>query len=217
MRGRHPALVFLCLAACNGATLPPPTIVSVEPSQRPASSSGPVTVTLDAILPTLVDHGTATATVDDSLTLKIGPQRFGPSRWTDAGVVTDFLPSVLDQGSYDVTAELGDGRFATAPGAFVVTAGVWPVGYTIDTIPAQTRGIPFGVTIRAQGAPDGGFGGTVNLSVAGAQVTPSVSGPFSAGVRVEVITVNAPASGDFQLVVSDLPAHVGRSLPFHLR
>src|SRR5262249_58546597 len=139
--------------ASNGAPLPPPSIVSAEPAQRPASSSGPVTVTLDAILPTLVDHGTATATVDDSLTLKIGPQRFGPSRWTDAGVVTDFLPSVLDQGSYDVTAELGDGRFATAPGAFVVTAGGWPGGRTIRTIPTQTRGRPFWGATPAQAGP----------------------------------------------------------------
>jgi hypothetical protein len=149
-------LVTLCLAGCSGATLPPPGVVSVDPADRPASSAGPVTVMLDAVLPTLADHGAGTVTVDDRLTMKIGPRPFGPSHWTDAGVVTDFLPSVLPEGSYDVTVELGDGRLATATSAFRVTRGDWPVGYTVDTIGDQTNGVPFGVTIRARGAPDGG-------------------------------------------------------------
>lgn len=216
MRRLALALLALALAGCSGATLPAPSIVSVDPAQRPASSSGPVTVTLDAVLPTLADHGAGTATVDDRLTLKVGPRPFGPTRWSDAGVVTDFLPTVLSEGSYDVTVELGDGRAATARGAFRVTAGDWPVGYTVDTIPTQRLGVPFGVTIRAQGAPDGGYGGTVNLAVSGAQLTPTLSGPFVAGVRVEVITVTAP-EGDYQLVVSDLLGHPGTSLPFHVR
>ncbi|MGZ3478771.1 MAG: hypothetical protein ACXU81_00380 [Myxococcaceae bacterium] len=206
------------LAACSGGTLPPPAIVSVSPAGRPASSSGPVTVTLDAVLPTLVDYGASSATVDDRLTLKIGPRTFGPPVWTDGGVVTDFLPSVLPQGRYDITVQLGDGRSATAASAFQVTAGAWPVGYTIDTIPSQSSGVPFGVTIRAQGAPDGGYGGTVSLSVPGAKVAPLTSGPFVAGVLVQVITVTADQPGNFQLVVSDLGGHPpGTSLPFHLR
>ncbi len=205
------------LTGCSGGTLPPPTVVSVSPAARPASSSGPVTVTLDAVLPTLVDYGASAATVDDRLTLKIGPRAFGPSVWTDAGVVTDFLPSVLSEGRYDITVQLGDGRSATATNAFQVTAGAWPVGYTIDTIPSQTSGVPFGVTIRAQGAPDGGYGGTVSLSVPGARVAPVTSGPFVTGVLVQVITVTADQPGNFQLVVSDLAGHIGTSLPFHLR
>ena len=217
MRPSALALLALALAGCSGATLPAPSIVSVDPAVRPASSSGPVTVTLDAVLPTLVDHGAGTATVDDRLTLKIGPRPFGPTRWSDAGVVTDFLPSVLPEGTYDVTVELGDGRSATASAAFRVTAGDWPVGYTVDTIPTQRSGVPFGVTLRAQGAPDGGYGGTVNLSVPGAQVTPTLSGPFVAGVRVEVITVTVDQRGDYQLVVSDLLGHPGTSLPFQVR
>ena len=216
MRPSALALLALALAGCSGATLPAPSIVSVDPAVRPASSSGPVTVTLDAVLPTLVDHGAGTATVDDRLTLKIGPRPFGPTRWSDAGVVTDFLPSVLPEGTYDVTVELGDGRAATASGAFRVTAGDWPVGYTVDTIPTQRSGVPFGVTLRAQGAPDGGYGGTVNLAVPGAQLTPTLSGPFVAGVRVEVITVTAQ-QGNYQLVVSDLVGHIGTSLPFQVR
>ncbi len=205
------------LAACSGGTLPSPTVVSVSPVERPASSSGPVTVTLDAVLPTVVDYGTSSATVDNRLTLKIGPRAFGPPVWTDGGVVTDFLPSVLPEGRYDITVQLGDDRSATAASAFQVTAGSWPVGYTIDTIPSQTSGVPFGVTIRAQGAPDGGYGGTVSLSVAGARVAPLTSGPFVAGVLVQVITVTADKPGNFQLVVSDLAGHVGTSLPFRVR
>ena len=108
-------LTALLLAGCSGATLPPPTVASVSPAERPASSSGPVTVTLDAVLPTLADHGTNTVTVDDRLTLTIGPRPFGPSRWADAGVITDFLPSVLPEGSYDVPVELGDGRPPSPP------------------------------------------------------------------------------------------------------
>src|SRR5262249_54244670 len=162
-----------------------PTVVSVSPAQRPASSSGPVTVTLDAILPTLADHGLDTVTIDDRLSMKIGPRTFGPSRWADAGVITDFLPSVLPEGTYDVTVELGDGRTTTASSAFEVTQGTWPVGYIVDMIGQQTSGAPFGVTIRAQGGTDGGFIGTVNFAVPGATVVPVISGPFVGGVRVE--------------------------------
>jgi hypothetical protein len=215
--GRSLAIAF-CLAGCTGATLPPPTVVSVSPAERPASSSGPVTVTVDAILPTLADHGLDTVTVDDSLTLKIGPRPFGPSRWVDAGVITDFLPSVLPEGSYDVTVELGDGRLTTATGAFQVTRGTWPVGYTIDMIGAQTSGVPFGVTVRAQGAPDGGYSGTVFLSVPGATVSPTISGPFDGGFRVEVITVTVQTPGPYHLDVSDLSGGPGgRSLDFFVR
>ena len=209
-------LTALLLAGCSGATLPPPTVVSVSPAERPASTSGPVTVTLDAVLPTRADHGTNTVTVDDRLTLTIGPRPFGPSRWADAGVITDFLPSVLPDGSYDVTVELGDGRRATATAALRVTPGDWPVGYTIDMIGDQTSGVPFGVTVRARGAPDGGYGGTVYLSVPGATVSPAISGPFSGGVRVEVITVTVDGAGMYHLDVSDLAGRTGRSLNFRV-
>ncbi|RPH64460.1 MAG: hypothetical protein EHM78_26550 [Myxococcaceae bacterium] len=209
-------LVALCLAGCSGATLPPPIVVSVSPAQRPASSSGPVTVTLDAVLPTVADHGASTVSVDDRLTLTIGPRPFGPSHWADAGVITDFLPSVLSEGSYDVMVELGDGRLAMATDVFRVTAGTWPVGYTIDTIPDQHSGIPFGVTLRAQGGQNGGYIGTVNFSVPGATVSPAVSGPFVGGVRVEVITVTVDRPASYQLEVSDLAGRRGRSLFFYV-
>ncbi|HZJ54401.1 MAG TPA: hypothetical protein VFD38_09720 [Myxococcaceae bacterium] len=209
-------VVALCLTGCSGATLPPPTVVSVSPPDRAASSSGPVTVMLDAVLPTFADHGASSVSVDDRLTLRIGPRPFGPARWADAGVITDFLPSVLPQGSYDVTVELGDGRLSTATDAFRVTAGAWPVGYTIDTIPDQKSNIPFGVTIRAQGAPDGGYGGTVFLSVPGATVSPAITGSFAAGVRVELITVTVDNPGKYHLDVSDLAGRPGRSLDFRV-
>jgi hypothetical protein len=211
----HP-LALLLLAGCSGATLPPPTIVSVSPAERPASSSGAVTVSLDAILPTLADFGADTVTVDDRLTLTIGPRPFGPSRWADAGVISDFVPSVLPEGTYDVTVELGDGRLATASGAFHVTTGEWPVGFTIGMIGDQTSGVPFGVTLRAQGGADGGYTGTVNLAVPNATVSPSVSGPFSAGFRVETITVTVDHPGTYHLDVSALGGLPGRSLDFHV-
>jgi len=209
-------LAVLCLAGCSGAALPAPSVVSVSPADRPASSSGPVTVTLDAVLPTLADHGLETVTIDDRLTLKIGPRPFGPSRWADAGVITDFLPSVLPEGSYDVTVELGDGRLTTASSAFRVTTGDWPVGYIVDTIGDQRSDVPFGVTIRAQGGTDGGYIGTVNFAVPGATVSPVISGPFSAGVRVELITVTVNHPGNYHLDVSDLAGRTGRSLNFQI-
>jgi len=210
-------LLSLALLACNGATLPTPSVVSVSPPDRPASSSGPVTVTVDAVLPTVADHGAQTVTVDDRLTMKIGPRPFGPTHWADAGVIADFLPTVLPEGTYDITVELGDGRLATAAGAFQVTQGFWPIGYTIDMIGGQTSGVPFGVTMRAQGAPDGGYGGTVNLSVAGATVSPTISGPFNAGVLVEVITVTVDNPGTYRLDVSDLAGRTGHSVSFQVR
>lgn len=211
-------LLALALAACNGAALSPPAVVSVSPPDRAASSSGPVTVTVDAVLPTVADHGAQTVTVDDRLTMKIGPRPFGPSHWADGGVIADFLPSVLPEGTYDITVELGDGRLATASGAFRVTQGFWPIGYTIDMIGGQTSGVPFGITMRAQGAPDGGYAGTVFLSVnGGATLSPSISGPFNAGVRVEVITVTVDNPGSYRLDVWDLAGRTGRSVNFQVR
>jgi len=220
-------LLLTVLTACSGGSLPVPTVVSVDPSTRKASSSGPVTITLDAVLPTSVDYGSGTATVDDRLTLKIGAQTFGPSRWTDAGVVTDFLPSILQPGDYDVTVTLGDGRFATATDAFRVTPGDWPTGYTFDTIPSpQSSGVPFEVTITAQGAPDGGYGGTVYLSAftapgsanqSPAPISPTVSGPFDGGVRTETVTVTVDHADQYQIQVFDLAGHRGTSLPFTIR
>jgi hypothetical protein len=214
-----PAVVLLALAGCSGASLPAPTIVSVDPAQRPASSSGPVTVTLDAILPTAVDYGAGSATVDDALSLKIGGRPFGTSHWVDGGVITDFLPSVLPEGRYDVTVQLGDGRLAIATDGFRVTPGNWPIGYIINTIPSQHSGIPFGVSITAEGA-DGGFSGTVTLTVSsGAHVSPTISGPFVAGTLNQVITVTVddPRNDPFSLTVTDLDGHFGTSLPFHVR
>jgi hypothetical protein len=215
-----PLVLWLLLTACSGATLPPPTVVSVNPPQRQASSSGPVTVTIDAVLPTLVDYGTGAATVDDGVSVKIGPRTFGPSRWVDAGVVTEFLPSVLPEGSYDVTVQLGDGRLTTARDAFRLTAGDWPTGFIIELIPTQRSGVPFGVNIQAQGTSDGGWDGTVTLAVSGpgAHITPTISGPFVAGLRVEVITVTVDQPPqDVSLVVTDLKGHRGDSQPFHVR
>jgi hypothetical protein len=212
---RTPALFLALLVACSGATLPDPTVRSVDPTQRAASGSGPVTVSVDAVLPTVVDYGAESATVDDRLSLRIGPRAFGPDRWVDGGVVTDFLPSLLPEGTYDVTVQLGDGRTATASNAFTITAGSWPAGYTVDSIPAENSGVAFGVTLRAAGANAPRFAGTVNLEVPGATVTPTVSGPFEGGVRVETITVTG--HGMHQLLLTDLASHTGVSAPFLVR
>jgi hypothetical protein len=206
------AALAAAVLGCNGGTLPPPGIVSVQPATRAASASGDVTVVLDAVLPTVANYGANAAIIDDTMTLRIGTRPFGPPRWSDGGVISDFLPSVLPEGQYDITLELGDGRTATAQGAFTVTPGDWPNSYGIDPVPSETSGVPFGVTIRANGAVDGGFGGTVFLAVPGATVTPSISGPFQNGVRVEVITVTGP--GMRRLVVTDLVSNSGQSNPF---
>jgi hypothetical protein len=209
------ALLPVFLVACSGGTLPAPTIVSVAPNQRPASGSGPVTVSIDAVLPTVVDYGAESAAVDDRLSLSIGPRDFGPDRWVDGGVVTDFLPSTLPEGTYDVKVELGDGRTATATNAFTITPGSWPTGYTVDSIPAETSGVAFGVTLRAKGPNAQSFAGTVNLEVSGATLAPTVSGPFEGGVRVETITVTG--HGMHQLLITDLASHTGISAPFLIR
>jgi hypothetical protein len=101
------ALLGAAVVGCSSGELPPPNIVSVEPSTRAASASGQVTVVLDAVLPTFADYGANSATVDDRMTLRIGSRIFGPAHWTDGGVITDFLPSVLPDGQYDVSVELG--------------------------------------------------------------------------------------------------------------
>lgn len=202
---------------CGPNTLPDPTLMAISPAQMAASDAVTAQLTVEAVLPFHVSLGKSTATADPSITVQIGAITPQPARLDAHGNADVFIPSVLPPGSYDVTVTLADGRSDTLAGGFTVTAGSWPASYAFDTIDPQTSGQPFTITLRAQGPAASTFHGTVALNAVGGSISPSQSGPFVNGVRVETVTVTASTqntNGDVVLTARDLGGHVGLSNVF---
>ncbi len=209
-------LAVVALVGCGPATLPDPRIVSVVPSEMRASDAAFVTVTLDAVLPFNVSYRYRQATVVPDLTLSIGGIQMGGTEYTSDGQLPIAVPSVFAPGSYDVVARLSDGRQAVAAGGFTVNPGLWPSAYAIDSIPAQRRGVPFMVTLRALGANGSQFGGTVSLATNRGQVYPRISGNFVAGVRQEQVNITGVNNQQVILTVTDLALNTGASNAFNV-
>jgi hypothetical protein len=205
-------------AGCGSSGLPLPVIHSIVPDQMDSAGTAEVTITVDAVLPFNIDYGTSTATVDRSLILNIGPLIVGDSRFSNNGLLTAFVPSKLLPGIYDVGITLVDRRVGTLPRAFTVTGlGGWPDRYTIDPIPSpQHVGASFPVTIRAMlnnMTAASFFNGTVDLQLSKPNGAPAApTGPFTDGVRTEMVTVFTQETGVI-ITVTDLLGHMGTSAP----
>jgi hypothetical protein len=178
-----------------------------------ASQPTRVSVQVEAELAFQVDYGPATLSAASAMQVLVGPLALGSGTYPPGGLVQGILPTVIADGTYDVTVNMGDGRTAVSHGAFTVDAGTWPSAYTIDPIGDQQSGLPFSVTIRAVGRQASNFGGNVLLGLIGdGTLTPDVTGVFSAGVRVETVTVTG--TGEFTLTASDIADDNGQSAPF---
>jgi hypothetical protein len=185
------------LWGCGGAAPPDPRVLSIEPSTMISSGTASVVITVDAVLPFKVDYNTGTISVFRSLLANVGNVVVGNGRYENDGMLPAFIPSRLQPGLHDVTVTLSDGRVGVLAGAFTVTPGSWPAsGFTIDPIAnPQTAGVPFALTIRAQGAFSATFNGTVDYFVAGVSTVPSTTAPFLNGVRSETVVVVSPTRG----------------------
>lgn len=213
MTRRWPLAAVLLLLGCGDQPLPPVSIVSVFPAGMIASQPTRVSVQVQAELAVQVDFAQGAVTADTRMQVLIGPVQVGAATYPVGGLVQGTLPTILPAGTYDATVTMGDGRAAVSRGAFIVDAGTWPSAYAIDPIGAQRTNLPFSVTLRALGAQASGFGGNVLLGLIGdGTETPDVSGVFSAGVRVEMVTVDG--TGEFILTASDIAGGNGQSAPF---
>ncbi|MFL5352690.1 hypothetical protein [Archangium sp.] len=63
-------------------------------------------------------------------------------------------------------------------------------GLRIDPIPDQVRGVPFVITLRAEGPEAEAFSGQVQISTNKGHVTPNASNAFDRGVRQERISID---------------------------
>jgi hypothetical protein len=210
---RWPLVVLLPLLGCGDQALPPVSIVSVVPAGMIASQPTRVSVQVQAELAVQVDFAEGAVSADTRMLVLIGPVEIGSGTYPAGGLVQGTLPTILPAGTYDATVTMGDGRAAVSRGAFTVDAGTWPSAYAIDPIGAQRSNVSFPVTLRALGPRASGFGGNVLLGLIGdGTETPDVSGVFSAGVRLEMVTV--AGTGEFTLTASDIAGGNGQSAPF---
>ena len=203
----------LLLLGCGGDSLPAVSIASVVPPGMVASDPTAVRVQVEAQLGFQVDFGQGTLSADSLMQVMVGPLALGDGTYPPGGLVEGVLPTVIAPGTYDVTLAMNDGRTAVRHGAFTVDAGVWPASYSVDAIGDQQSGVPFSITLRAEGARAAGFRGNVLLGLIGdGTLTPDVSGAFDAGVCVEMVTVTG--TGEFSLTASDIAGDNGQSAPF---
>jgi len=213
MRVHRALWVPLLTAACSGGPLPPATIGSVTPMVMIASQPTQVEVQVDVVLSTQVDYAGGTILVQSGLEVHVGPEELGSGTYPPGGLVQGTLATVLALGTYDVVADLEDGRRAVRHDAFTVVPGTWPSGYTVDPVGDQRSGVPFSVTLRATGTNGPTFEGNVLLGTSsGGEVSPAVSSAFASGVCTQTVTLTG--AGQRVLTVTDIAGNSGQSAPF---
>jgi hypothetical protein len=239
------ALLPLLLWACEPATLPAPSILSVEPQSVPADSAAVLAIKVSAVLPVSVNYGDHAVDPDQlAITLRLAGQVVDVPFADRDGTLLAPVPEGLALGDYDARLTLADGREAVREDAFSVVPvpliidepdndGGAPgdggtdagppdnfqgdiTGFEIDPIGDQVRDVPFRITIRAKGPGADTFREAVFLRASKEIPVARLTGPFSAGVRVEEITLSHPSPGIY-ILVEDIHGHKGLSKPFRVR
>jgi hypothetical protein len=217
------ALLLLC--ACGSTELPAPTLAGLAPVEMYQNEDTPLSVRLTAQLPVKVDYSQRSAELQKGLTLRIGGEEVAElavKPGLEASEVTGMVPAGrLPVGPQDVRLTLADGREAVLPQAFNVKPPLAVSGFAFDSIPDQRAGVPFTVTIRAQGGDAARFEGSLTLSSNRdaqnrAVVPPRRIGPFQRGEYRQQLTIEAQ-NGNVTLEVTDAMGKTGRSNPFKVQ
>lgn len=206
-------LAALLATGCGESALPAPTVRSISPNSALASEATSVSVQVDGVLPGSVDYDRSSAQVRSEVSLLVGTLAIGSGQWEPGGKLTGLVPSLLSPGSYDVRVSFADGRVGTLQNAFIVSPGKWPSNYSVDAIPNPRAGVPFTVTVHANGANGATFHGNVIFRTSKGTVTPALSDPFANGVLTQSLTIPDAATG-VVLLVSDAQGHFGTSNAF---
>jgi hypothetical protein len=207
-------LASLLALGCGESVLSSPEVVSISPSGALASEASQVVVQVDGVLPTSLDYDRSIGEVNADVSLLVGTLAVGTGKWQPGGALTGNVPSLLAPGTYDVQVGFADGRTGTLSQAFTVSPGRWPTGYTVEPITGQRAGVPFQLSLHAEGPNGPDFHGNVLLHVLKAPaITPSLSDPFQAGDLTQEVTIAQPASG-VVLFVTDLDGNLGASNAF---
>ena len=191
---RSALLLWLC--ACGPASLPPPRILSISPSEMVACEGAAVTVDAELVLPTHLDYGHSEASANPDIALRIGAVQVGSGKYSPGGLLLADVPPIFAPGTYDVGLRVSDGRpEAIVAGGFAVKPTPYPDAYAIDFVLDQTAGQPFAITLRATGSNAPAYNCTVALSSSRGSLSPSQSRPFLRGVRTEWVTIDTPRAG----------------------
>jgi hypothetical protein len=214
---RASVLLLSAAIACGpAAPLPDPTILLVDPSRMLASDAVTINARVDGVLPFQVDFGVPSATANAAAVLSLGDVALPTQPYRPGGRVEAFVASEFEEGVYDLSVALADGRTGVLAQGFTIEPGIWPDSYTVDAIDEpQVAGVPFFVTLRAIGANRTLFRGTVRISYEPVDATPTQSPPFDFGLCTVSVTVPT-ASAAVLLRVQDLNGGVGVSNPFRV-
>lgn len=212
------ALLPLALAAalaCAPTPLPEPRLLAITPSTLRTDQAPPVTLELDAQPSGLADFSAGTIALQPGVDVYVGAQRVGRAPLEADGRVHLRLPPGLPVGLQTVRARLEDGREAVERDALNVLPARSLTGYTVDPVDDQVAGVPFVLTVRAEGPDAPRFDGVVLLSVNKGDLAPELSSPFVAGVLAQQVTITVPNVG-VQVRVQDAAGRVAVSVPFRV-
>ncbi|WP_375773704.1 hypothetical protein NR798_23495 [Archangium gephyra] len=214
-----PSLLLLLLCACETPmTQPEPfQILDITPSVQVANDAKSVTVRLDVEPRFHVDYGDQEVRILEEPVLEIGSETLVPmATYLGHGRFQGQVAPGLPPGRYPIRVKLGDGREATLADAYEIKPAV---GFWVEQIGDQKTGEPFTVVLHA-GDPYGEFfEGTVQVSVyignTNANLFSFVSGPFTAGVRAQELTVDTPGN-NYLIVVQDVLGNTATSNAFRV-
>ncbi|WP_309892835.1 hypothetical protein [Archangium sp.] len=207
-------LSTLLLSACGDGLSSPPHIVSIEPQEVMHGEAAKLAIKLDAPLPVKIDYGRKTATLLSPPTLRIGGQDVVIDGLNEEdGTLLATLPTGLSEGTQDVRLVLGDGHEAVGtegltvlPRPPLLEAGNVDSGngaenpkplvtnVRIEPIADQVLGVPFDISLRAEGPEAARFEGRVQITTSKGRVSPNVSSPFVDGLGKERIVLDKPGN-----------------------
>ncbi|MCY1078352.1 hypothetical protein [Archangium lansingense] len=193
-------LLLTLLCACETVTPVQKEfqILEITPREQFTNESKSVTVKLDVEPRFLVHYGEKEARMIEEPMLEIGSQTVPLDTYLGHGQFQGQVGLGLPVGRYEIRVKLEEGREATLPDAYEVKPSV---GFWIGTIGDQYLNEPFTITLHAAGPDAEHFEGTVLVSLykGGSNTFSFPSGPFTAGVRQQEITIDTP--GDNYLIV----------------
>ncbi len=206
-----PLLLLLC--ACETDVTPQPKvfhILEIMPPKQVSNEDKTVTVRLNVEPRFLVDYGEQQVRMLDEPVLEIRSQtepleqRTVPlDTYLGHGQFRGRVDAGLPAGLYDLRVKLGDGRETSLAGGYEVRPAV---GFWVEEIARQQFvNEPITITLHAGGEDAELFEGTVEVSLYANGATPTstfVSGPFTAGVRQEQLTIDTPGER-YLIVVQD--------------
>jgi hypothetical protein len=182
-----------------------------------ANESILLTVDLESAPPPRFDYGNSSAELLDSVRVSIGGQEFNVLQVEEQGkrLVVEIPPG-LPVGPQEFRVMFEDGREVTFESGFEVTPALDITGLSIDFIQTQVRLRPFTIRMRVAGSDAELFKGRVKMSTSRGQLTPTISGPFQQGIRLQEVVVDDTAGSNVNITIEDYAGHAFTSNDFRL-